>query len=129
MHKLIRQRLVVAWIALLGVLFAALAPPLSQAMAPVVAAPGEVQICTAQGMVTITLDDAGPVKRVPVPDPMPKHCPCCVAHGGAPGMPPVQAFVLPVLRQATSLPSLFYRSAAPLFAWTVANPRAPPALA
>jgi type II secretory pathway pseudopilin PulG len=128
MHKLIAQRLVVAWIALLGILFAALAPTLSHAVVPAVAAAAEVQICTANGMIAIAVDGGGPVKGLPAPDHMLKHCPYCIAHGGAPGLPPVQAFVLPVLRQTTSHPSLFYRSAAPLFAWTIANPRAPPAL-
>lgn len=128
MHKFVTQRLVVAWIALLGVLFAALSPTISHAMgAATPAAAMEVEVCTAQGMVVVALDEA-PDRPAPAPDHMAKHCPYCAVHGGAPALLPAHAFAFPVLARDTSHPPLFYRSATPLFAWSAANPRAPPAM-
>lgn len=128
MYKLVAQRLVVAWIALSGILFAALSPAISHAMSARVAATETVQVCTAQGMVTVTFDKADAGKPAPAPDHLAKHCSYCATHGGAPVLPPGQAFVFPLLPRDTSHPPLFYQSATPLFAWAPGYPRAPPVL-
>lgn len=129
MHKLVKQQVTWIWIVLLGVLFSALAPTISHAMAAAaVQATEEVQVCTMEGMITIVVDKAQSGKpAAPTPDHVFKHCPYCVVHGGSVSLPPAPAFVFPVSPPATVYPPLFYRSAAPLFAWTAANPRGPPA--
>jgi hypothetical protein len=128
MHKLVKQQTAWIWIALLGVLFSALAPAMSHAMAA--NAIEEVQMCTMDGVVTVMVDQGQSGKSTtPAPDHMFKHCPYCAAHGGAASLPPAVEFVFPVILQATAYPSLFYQSATPLFSWTAANPRAPPAIA
>lgn len=130
MHILSKQRLAVAWFAMLSILFGALAPTVSHAMATVQPLTEEVQVCTMGGMVTIVLSKAQSEKSpAPVQDHMFKHCAYCSVHGGAVPAPPVAAFVLPVIPQSTLYPPLFYRSAAPLFAWTVSLSRAPPSIA
>lgn len=130
MHILFKQRLAVAWFAMLSVLFGALAPTVSHAMPAAQALTEEVQVCTMAGMVTVVLSQAPSEKSsVPAQDHMFKHCAYCSAHGGATPAPPVAAFVLPVIPQSKLYPPLFYRSATPLFAWTVALSRAPPSIA
>jgi len=133
MHTFVKRQVAWIWIALLGVLFSALAPTISHAMAAsqtALQASQTVQVCTAEGVVSLAVDRAQPGKpAVPAPDHIFKHCPCCAAHGGAPALPSAPRFLFPLIRQATAYPALFYRSAAPLFAWRAANPRAPPATA
>jgi hypothetical protein len=128
MVKLVAQRLVVTWIALSAILFAALSPTISHALSEAVAATETVQVCTAQGMVTVTVDKADAGKPAPAPDHLAKHCTYCATHGGAPALLPGQAFVVPLLSRDTSHPPLFYQSATPLFAWAPGYPRAPPSL-
>jgi hypothetical protein len=101
MVKLVAQRLVVTWIALSAILFAALSPTISHALSAAVAATETVQVCTAQGMVTVTVDKADAGKPAPAPDHLAKHCTYCATHGGAPALLPGQAFVVP---PATVLP-------------------------
>lgn len=130
MHFHFKQRLAGAWLAMLSILFGALAPTVSHAMAAAQPLTEEVQVCTMAGMVTVVLSKAQSEKSpVPTQDHMFKHCAYCLVHGGAMPAPPVAAFVLPVIPQSKLYPSLFYRSAAPLFAWTVALSRAPPSIA
>lgn len=54
------------------------------------------------------------------------HCPWCVAGGG---WAPAEVHVEPLPAAVGTHPPLFYRAPAPLFAWTSAQPRAPPVLA
>lgn len=130
MHPLLTKRLAMAWIVMLSVLFGALAPAISHAMAgPASASAGEeVQVCTAQGMKTIVIAGTSSGKPSdPMPDHMSKHCACCPAHGAA-FMPPSLAFAFPLLPRSSAHPFLFYRAPAPLFAWTASSPRGPPSL-
>ncbi|WP_323144381.1 DUF2946 domain-containing protein [Massilia phyllosphaerae] len=129
MQNLLTKRLVIAWIAMLSVLFGVLAPPMTQAMASASASASgneEVQICTAEGMKTIVIVQEGSGKRkAPSSECMSKHCAYCVLHANIPLLPRV-AFILPLQPQAGMLPPLFYQSTTPLFAWTVHVPRGPP---
>lgn len=130
MPKLLKQRVVIVWIAMLSVLFGAVAPTVARAMAASVPATEEMQVCTTDGMVTIVVDKAqSGESSTPAPDHMFKHCPYCAAHGGAIDLPPALQLAFAVILQSNTHPPLFYQSATPLFAWTAANPRAPPFLA
>ena len=126
MHTFLAQRLV-AMIALLGVLFGALAPAMSHAIVPAASGIGEVQICTMAGMKTIVIDGADATGKHP-PDPhrLSKHCPYCALHGGAalpPGAPAGAFF--PVVR-AMAAPAPHAQPPASSFSWNAAPPRAPP---
>lgn len=129
MHRLLTQRLVIAWIAMLSVLFSALAPAIADAMAPVEAQGSEqLQVCTMAGMqvIVIAKDSSGK------PDPRGSshfidHCPYCSAHGSWATLPSSSQAVFAVLDDSASYPPLLYRSAIPLFSWHPASPRGPPA--
>jgi hypothetical protein len=55
-----------------------------------------------------------------------EHCPFCFTHAGSFGLPFVASIVIPTVTATTLAPLLFYRAPRPLFAWTAAQPRAPP---
>ena len=124
MHKLVRQQVVAVWVAMLGVLFSVLAPALSHAMPVSARLTEDVQVCTMVGMQTITVD----VKQsdAPATTHLFEHCPYCAFHGGAALPPPSTEFVFARLPSSSFYPPLFYQAARPLFAWSTANPRAPP---
>lgn len=113
------------WIALLAILFGALAPAFSQAVTPPAGLAGTMEICTMDGIRTMSLDDAG--SQNPPPDHFLKHCSYCLSHSTPPALPPTTGFVIASAATAERYPPLFYRAAHALFPWTAANPRAPPA--
>ncbi|HEV2612732.1 MAG TPA: DUF2946 domain-containing protein [Noviherbaspirillum sp.] len=55
-----------------------------------------------------------------------EHCPFCFTHAGSFGLAPFAAVIAAPNAGASILPVLFYHSPARLFAWTAAQPRAPP---
>jgi hypothetical protein len=132
MHKYVRQQVAWIWIAALAVLFGALAPTISHAMAassPAVApTDGEVQVCTMEGMKTVVLADpasAGfdPHRSAHVLE----HCPYCALHASPALLPAPAPAVFAVPAAGVLLPPLFYHSVSPLVAWTPSSPRGPPA--
>lgn len=105
------------WIALLAILFSALAPTVSHALAaanPI----ANVQMCTADGGKAPADLKHGM-----------QHCAFCTIHGGGDGLLPPPAVALAVLAGRDAYPPLFYAAPHPLPAWSAANPRAPPVLA
>jgi hypothetical protein len=115
------------WIALMAILFSALAPSISQA---VNASSGKsifAEICTVNGAKVVAVD--GDTQK-PANDPLQhhmKHCPYCGTHGGTFALLPPAAIEFAVLGGPDRHPSLFYQAPAPLFAWSAAHPRGPPA--
>lgn len=116
-----------AWAALLAILMAVLAPTLSHAYAkPDGTRYITVEVCSATGIATthqMAVDDTG---DVPAADHGFEHCPFCQT-GASPVVLPSASFQLPVLAGADRHPPLFYSASTPLFAWTAAQPRGPPA--
>jgi hypothetical protein len=55
-----------------------------------------------------------------------EHCPFCFTHAGSFGLPLAASSVIPTSGAAAIAPLLFYRAPQPLFAWSTAQPRAPP---
>jgi len=116
-----------AWAALFAILMAVMAPTFSHALAHQAQSDTiEVDICTASGIamthqMPVADDGTAPGHAASF-----EHCPFCQAsaHLAFLPSPPV---VLHVSAGAALLPVLFYQSSAPLFAWTVAQPRGPPA--
>jgi hypothetical protein len=134
MHYFFKRQVALIWIAMLGVLFSALAPTMSHAMAAAPQAALTMEICTADGSPS-RFKDPGATQVAAHQAPAGidlhsfEHCPYCATHGSM-LMPPAGAravFALPSL--TATWPDLFYQSSTPLFSWSPCNPRGPPALA
>lgn len=124
-----------AWAALLAILMAVLAPTLSHAFdKPPGARYITVEVCSATGIAMthqMAVGDAGGTHK---PEDAPathhagsfEHCPFCQT-GSSPLVLPSASFRLPLPADGERHPPLFYSASAPLFAWTAAQPRGPPA--
>jgi len=126
MHKLVRQHLMWVWVAMLGLVFGALAPAVSHAMAASNPAGARVEVCTMEGMKTIVVDREQPAGGATA-DHLFEHCPYCTLHGGAALPPPSLSPAFILSPAGDTHPPLFFQAARPLFQWSAANPRAPPA--
>jgi len=112
-------RSVAAWIACFAILFAALAPSISQAVT--ISQGGSwVEICSASGTRLVKADSGDATLHI-------DHCPFCATHAVPLGLLPNAGFVLPLPDTAALYPSLFYHAPRTLPAWTYAQSRAPPA--
>lgn len=134
MHKRTRHWSASAWIACLAILFNAFAPILSHAGEAAGRAPAtvEMEVCTALGMtmlpVALADTSAAQDKSGQLHKGM-NHCGYCVAHAASHGLPPpLTAWFAPIAGRGV-YPPLYYHSPRPLFPWSLAQPRAPPALA
>jgi hypothetical protein len=119
------------WIACCAILLAALAPSISHAVAAARGIPnGWTEICTVNGAKLVKLDGTSS-SQSPTPDKKAshfEHCPFCLHHAVSLGLPPNDNVLMPAVQGSHVLPSLFYQASRPLFAWTAAQPRAPPFL-
>jgi hypothetical protein len=115
------------WIALMAILFSAVAPSISHALAASAGKSVFAEICSVDGAKVVALDAGG--SRQPDGDPLHhlEHCPYCATHGGTLALPPPAVFEFAVVGGPDLHPSLFYHAPAPLFAWSGARPRGPPA--
>ena len=126
-------RRLAAWIACFAILLAALAPSISQAVANAKQQSGSgwAEICSVAGIRFVqvvedgTTEDgksAGKAMQM-------EHCAFCSTHAGSVGLPPTSPVLpLPVAMGTAIFPALYYQSPAPLFIWSTAQSRAPPAL-
>lgn len=123
------HRKAVAWLGILAVLVAALAPTVSRALANNHALPAALMaLCTAQGIKVVDVgaarDKQGPVEhqrsRL-------EHCPLCLlqAAGAAP-LPAMTPTIAPPPGEPLA-PSAFLFAARPQFAWSPTRARGPPA--
>ncbi len=120
-------RRLLSWIALVAIFAIALTPAAAQMLAKGGASPW-MQICSAQGSKLVAVADLGQDAPAAPADGHLKHCPICALH--APALPPGQlrfSFALPDSRPAL-YPRLFFSAPRALYAWSVAQPRAPPVL-
>jgi hypothetical protein len=127
MHRHARHWTAYAWIAVLAILFNALAPVVSHAMSRSTdAADGE--ICTTMGvaMKPMTMpgkrDSNALLKNL-------TDCGYCGTHAGSFGLPPTAGLALALVDTHDSHPYLFYQAPHPLAAWTAPQSRGPPAFA
>jgi hypothetical protein len=127
----------VAWIALFAILVSALAPAISRAMGPDESGRYFIELCSAEGTnrVALTADEAafygahaidagggeGGDGRVL------DDCSYCSAPCNTAMLPPGNPAPVFAVAGAQFLPRLFLTSPRPLFAWSPAHPRAPPA--
>lgn len=120
-------RRLAAWITCLAILFAALAPSISQAMA---ASSGGAwtEICSAAGITLVKVADGrGDPVDAPASSSHLEHCPFCATHPSAVDLLPGSLWSIPLLKGRDTHPSLFFQSPTPLAIWTLAQSRAPPA--
>ncbi|GJJ02011.1 hypothetical protein RugamoR64_25490 [Duganella rhizosphaerae] len=116
MFKLAKRRTLHIWIAMLAVLFSALAPTVSRALTP--ASPyGYAEICS----VDAARKSPSPASKVM------EHCAYCVTHGGSFALPPQSMASFAVIGGHDYYPPLFYSAPRPLHSWSAAKPRGPPA--
>ena len=122
-----------AWMAILAMLAASLAPTVSHALSAQRGAPsGWTDICTVAGAKTLKSVGLGqPQNSAPGEGGVAANLDCayCLLHSGNLAPPPSPAVAVPAMSAAVHMPALFYRSPRPLFAWATAHPRAPPASA
>jgi len=109
------------WIAMLAILFGALAPTLSHAVVGASAQAVAFPVCSAAGHAAPDVKNTGIDLGV---DPF-KHCPFCADHHHAPGLLP-QSPAAMVIIGGPVLPSLFYQAPEPLFHWAATRSRGPP---
>ena len=123
MLKFMKRKVLHTWIAMLAILFSALAPTVSHALA---ASTSSVlaEMCSVDGVKLVTADRKAPAKSMQGME----HCSYCVTHGGSFGLPPSAAQSFAVVSGHDSYPALFYSAPQPLHTWSAASPRAPPAV-
>lgn len=128
MHTFAKTKVLHAWIALLAFLFGVLAPTVSHAINASAAQTQLAEICTSTGIKAIDAaaghdwkQSSDSAKHVF------NHCDYCATHAGSFALLPQSNPILAVLDGHDLFPSLFYQSPSPLFAWTLAKSRAPPA--
>jgi hypothetical protein len=127
MHKMTRHRSFSAWIACLAILFNAFAPIVSHARESGASprAAIEMEVCTALGtaMAPVASSDSSKLHKSM------NHCGYCVVHAASHGLPPPMTATFAPIAGRDVYPPLYYHSPRPLFPWSLAQPRAPPALA
>jgi hypothetical protein len=116
-----------AWIACIAMLFAALAPSMSQAMAVM---PGSTwtEICGMGGTRFIKVTSAAGDVSDPAPSDVAHvdHCPLCATHADSFALPPTARYFVPLIDTGETHPFLFFQSPQPLAIWHLAQARAPP---
>ncbi|WP_332878405.1 DUF2946 domain-containing protein [Massilia sp. S19_KUP03_FR1] len=134
MHYFFKRQVALIWIAMLGVLFSALAPTISHAMAATQQSALTMEICTADRSLSgFKSPDTAQVAAHKAPSGIDlhsfEHCPYCATQGSMLMLPPGARAVFALPSLTATWPDLFYQSSTPLFSWTPCNPRGPPALA
>ncbi|NCU67370.1 DUF2946 domain-containing protein [Acidovorax sp. 210-6] len=117
------HRRLVALLAMLAMVFGALAPAVAQAMVSSASPELAMEVCTSTGMLLVQADPGGGDGSQA--SPMQKPCLWCGMHGVA--APPALPAALPLLRCAQEMPVAFYRAGPTPTVWLGALTRAPPA--
>jgi hypothetical protein len=127
-QKFRSHRNALSWVAVFALVVAALLPSLARALAD----DGKVfwtEVCSAQGMRFVAVSDSGVVTEVgqpPASNGSMDHCPYCKL------LDPVALVEPPAISRAQRapnrdrMPALFWHGARGLYAWSSAQPRAPP---
>ncbi|MYM88125.1 DUF2946 domain-containing protein [Rugamonas sp. FT82W] len=122
MLKMAKRQTLHIWIALLAVLFSALAPAVSSALA----ATDTVQVCTVDGYKIVKLPGADKGKAPASAKHAMEHCAFCSLHADAHPLPGAPSVPLALDAGRDTYPPLFYTAPRTLHTWSAANPRAPP---
>ena len=126
-----------AWIAIVAMMVSALAPAISRAMGPDESGRYLIDVCSAAGthQVSLTAEEAAFYGELTIPAgdgesgdaTMLDHCPYCSASFNLAMLPPAGAQTVFAVIGSQLAPKLFFVAPRPLFAWSPAHPRAPPA--
>ena len=127
------QRRFTAWLAVLVLALATLAPTLAQAVLVSSDRGGWVQVCSASGMFWVQADGAGLGGPLPAPEGSPMadagmQCPWCQLHSPVAGLPTALAS-LALAAAPALLPVDATAAPPPADVWIAAPARAPPRLA
>lgn len=122
-------RQLITWLAIVLILGSAVAPTISHALTPQMQVTvGLSEICSDHEQeLSLALDDAEENHSEHQSLHF-EHCPFCVHHTAEMLLDQEFCFLFPAAQSAL-YPLLFFSSLRPLFAWSVANPRAPPVFA
>lgn len=129
MRRALFHRKVVAWLGILAVLVAALAPTASRALLHNRMLPAALMaLCTAQGIKVVDTGDAREQAPIEHQRSRLEHCPLCLlqAAGAAP-LPAMMPVIAPAPGKPVA-PAAFLFAARPQFAWDSTRARGPPAL-
>ncbi|MBV7538666.1 DUF2946 domain-containing protein [Duganella sp. sic0402] len=130
MIRLAKRRTLHLWIAMLAILFSALAPTVSHALAAGSSADNTLMLCTVNGYKLIQLPgDGNGDSKAPADAKSMQHCAFCTIHGGADALPAAPAVALLLSAGRDIYPSLFYHAPGAQPIWSAAQQRAPPFLA
>lgn len=114
------------WVASLAILLGALAPSITHALNSL-SGSAFLEVCTTVGSrFGWSVDNEASAPKSGVPVDQAHHCPFCVLHASAPGMPPAPLQGLTLLPLAFHVPELFLAAPRTLNAWTTVQARAPP---
>ena len=130
MYRLVKRKTLHVWIAVMAILFSALAPSISHAVARSSSLANLIEICTVGGT-RLVAADGSEAKQASTAALMHtfEHCAYCMSHDGAFALLPQLPATFAVIGGHDLYPSLFYNAPRALFSWTAANPRGPPAAA
>ncbi len=127
MFSMAKHRVLHVWIALLAILFGALAPAVSHALAAADRHAGQVELCTATGVQLVEVPAPDSKQTLPPMHDM-GHCACCTSHHALHALPSSSAAIAVTGGRAIH-PALFHAAPRLLHAWSPAAPRGPPLFA
>ena len=116
------------WIAMLAILFSALAPAVSHALAAASASIDTAEICTTNGYKLVKRIASDSSKAPASTKHGMEHCPFCTTHGGSDVLAATPPVLVAPNGARDAYPSLFYTAPHSQHAWSTANPRGPPPL-
>ncbi|MFC7516000.1 DUF2946 domain-containing protein [Herbaspirillum sp. GCM10030257] len=135
-----QQRHIAAWIACIAIVLTSLMPALSHALSLLKPAKQNTfsfitEVCSVTGtrlhVVDASIASTARVEKssgTHTDGTSLEHCPFCLTHTGSADLPPAEHIIFPMQLSATVRPALFFHAPTPLFAWSAAQPRAPPFL-
>jgi hypothetical protein len=141
MGKLLGRKRLQIWIACFAILLNALAPSISHALSSMAGPSNMIEICSANGTRWVDGAIAGKLaselasmeqlapEQPSTDSPLHhlEHCPFCITHAGTFALPGPSTTLLAIEGGHDLFPALFYHSPSPLFSWSAARPRGPPA--
>ena len=120
-----RHRRPIAWLAILALLVAALAPSVSRALAAYSGGDATwVALCTAQGIKYVKADGGTPAQH----DSKSRfeHCPLCSLQSAGAAPLPIPGIAFPVPDGKPPAPAAFLHAAGTQYIWSPALARGPP---
>lgn len=119
------HRILIAWSAVLAIMFGALAPTMAHALASGGGRGDGIEVCGSTGMFLFNAEAPASDADDPAdPQVRQQHCLWCGLHVDMTA--PVQTVMTPLLRCAREMPPAFYRVGFMSAVWRKALSRAPP---